>query len=78
MPLLKKLESEGHITRQRDPADERVVRIRLTLQGKSVRESALAYRSQLVEAMGLGAADFQQLRQELVHLRDRLTNIESR
>jgi DNA-binding MarR family transcriptional regulator len=28
----------GHLTRQRDPEDERQVRVRLTPQGRSVRE----------------------------------------
>jgi DNA-binding MarR family transcriptional regulator len=75
-PLLKRLEAMGHLTRQRDPEDERQVRVRLTPQGRSVRERALAYRSRLVEAMGLGAADFQHLREELVKLRDNLLKAE--
>ena len=68
-PLLKRLEAMGHLTRQRDPQDERQVRLRLTPKGRSVREQALAYRGELVEAMGLGAADFQHLRENLVKLR---------
>ena len=73
-PLLKRLETMGHLTRQRDPEDERQVRLRMTPQGRSVRERALAYRSELVKAMGLGAADFQHLREELVKLRDNLSD----
>lgn len=72
-PLLKRLETMGHLTRQRDPQDERQVRVRLTPQGRNVRERALAFRSQLVEAMGLGAADFRRLREELVKLRTNLS-----
>ena len=72
-PLLKRLDTMGHVTRQRDPEDERQVRVRLTPQGRSVRERALAYRSRPVEALGLGAADFQHLRDELVKLRDNLS-----
>ena len=71
-PLLKKLESLGHVTRQRDLADERQVRVRLTPQGRNVREQAFAFREQLVDAMGLSAAEFQHLREELVKLRDNL------
>ena len=37
-PLLKRMETMGHLTRQRDPEDERQVRLRLTPQGRSVRE----------------------------------------
>ena len=73
-PLLKRLEAMGHLTRQRNPEDERQVRVRLTQQGRSVRERALAYRSQLVKAMGLGAADYDQLREELLKLRSNLSN----
>jgi DNA-binding MarR family transcriptional regulator len=73
-PLLKRLEIMGHVTRQRDPQDERQVRVRLTPQGRSVRERALAFRNRRVEAMGLGAADFQHLREELVKLRANLSD----
>lgn len=76
-PLLKRLEAMGHLTRQRDPEDERQVRLRLTPQGRSVREQALAYRSELVETMGLGAAEFQHLREDLVKLRSNLSDAAS-
>ena len=39
-PLLKRLESRGLITREREKEDERVVRIRLTDSGRSLREDA--------------------------------------
>ena len=71
-PLLKKLEAAGHLTRQRDPDDERQVRVRITPQGRSVREQALAFRGEQVEAMGLDAAEFQSLREQLVKLRTNL------
>lgn len=71
-PLLKRLETLGNVTRQRDPQDERQVRVRLTQQGRSLRERALDYRSVMVKAMGLGAADFLHLREELVRLRGNL------
>ncbi|HEY3145640.1 MAG TPA: MarR family transcriptional regulator, partial [Dongiaceae bacterium] len=72
-PLLKRLESMGHITRQRDPEDERMVRVHLTPKGQSVRERAFAYRDELVKRMGLGAAGFHHLREELVKLRTNLS-----
>src|SRR5258708_32991443 len=40
-PLLKRLEAMGHLTRKRDPQDERQVRVRLTSQGRKARERAL-------------------------------------
>jgi DNA-binding MarR family transcriptional regulator len=73
-PLLKRLDAMGHLTRQRDPEDERQVRVRLTPQGRSVREQALAFRSDLVKAMGLSAVDFQHLREQLVKLRTNLSD----
>ncbi len=74
-PLLKRMEAMGHLTRQRDPEDERQVRVRLTPQGRSVRERAFAYRDQLVKAMGLSAGDFQDLREDLLKLRDNLADV---
>ena len=71
-PLLKKLEAMGHLTRQRDPEDERQVRLRITPQGRSVREQALAFRGEQVAAMGLDAAEFKGLREQLVKLRTNL------
>ena len=44
-PLLKRMEAMGHLTRQRDPEDERQVRVRLTPQGRSVREKGIMSRS---------------------------------
>ena len=50
-PMLKRLEAQGIVTRERDAADERVVRIRLTAEGRALNRSmrqvpsALACRS---------------------------------
>jgi len=74
-PLLKRLEAMGHVTRQRDPQDERVVKVNITPKGRRVREKALDYREQLVEKMGLSATDFQNLREELVKLRTNLSHL---
>jgi MarR family transcriptional regulator, organic hydroperoxide resistance regulator len=73
-PLLKRMESMGHLTRQRNPEDEREVRLRLTPQGRSTREKVALARGALLKATGLGVADFRQLRQELVELRANLSN----
>jgi DNA-binding MarR family transcriptional regulator len=73
-PLLKRLEAMGHLTRQRDPEDERQVRVRLTPKGRKAREGALPFRNELVKATGLGAAEFQRLREELVKLRTNISN----
>src|ERR1700730_11327487 len=67
-PLLKRLEAMGHLTRQRDPNDERVVRLRMTPKGRKVREKALDFREQLVKKMGLSPNEFRSLREDLVKL----------
>lgn len=36
-PLLKRLEAQGAIERRRDPDDDRVLRVRLTEQGRALR-----------------------------------------
>lgn len=71
-PLLKKLEAMGHLTRQRDPQDERQVRLRITPQGRNIREQALAFRGEQIEAMGLNAGEFKSLREQLLKLRANL------
>src|SRR5215470_15668026 len=76
-PLLKRLEAMGHVTRQRDPQDERVVRVNITPKGRKVREKALDYREELVEKMGLSATDFRNLREDLVKLRSNLSKYET-
>lgn len=40
-PLLKRMEAAGHITRARDPEDERRVVITLTRKGKALRDQAV-------------------------------------
>ncbi|MCR5536556.1 MAG: MarR family transcriptional regulator [Succinivibrio sp.] len=47
-PLLKKLESAGYVTRERQKQDERVVYITLTQQGQDLRHEALAVPEQMV------------------------------
>ena len=73
-PLLKRMEAVGHLTRQRNPEDEREVRLRLTPQGRSAREQVALSRNKLLDATGLGAADFRRLREEMVKLRASLSN----
>ena len=71
-PLLKRMESAGYVTRQRDLKDERQVRIRLTPQGKAAREKVSSARAGMLKATGLTPARFRQLREDLVTLRDNL------
>ncbi|MFK8331754.1 MarR family winged helix-turn-helix transcriptional regulator [Pseudomonas sp. BJa5] len=68
-PILKKLEAMGYLQRQRDPADERQVRIKLTAQGRALRKE-LPENS--FPQTGLEADEFVALQQSVVRLRNNL------
>ncbi|CAI8840010.1 MarR family winged helix-turn-helix transcriptional regulator [Pseudomonas sp. IT-P294] len=69
-PILKKLEAMGFLQRQRDPEDERQVRIKLTKQGKALREDQP--ETGLSGATGLTQEEFTQLQKSIVTLRNNL------
>ncbi|QAY86774.1 MarR family winged helix-turn-helix transcriptional regulator [Pseudomonas arsenicoxydans] len=69
-PILKKLEAMGFLQRQRDPEDERQVRINLTKQGKALREDQP--ETGLSGATGLTQDEFTQLQKSIVTLRNNL------
>ena len=73
-PLLKRLEGAGIVRRQRDPQDERQVRISLTPKGHSLKEQAAKARHTVACASGRSAQEIQALRDELMHLRDSLNS----
>lgn len=68
-PLLKRLEALGHLTRSRDPADERVVRVKLTPQGRALQEKARHIPGCILAATGLELADLVRLQREVTALR---------
>ena len=69
-PVLKKLEAMGYLRRQRDPADERQVRVNLTDAGRRLLEKGL--QIELVKSSGLRPGDFDRLQNDIVTLRDHL------
>jgi len=71
-PLLKRLEALGHITRRRDPGDERQVRIGLTAQGRALRQRACDVPCRILEASGLSLESLRRLQGEIAALRERL------
>jgi DNA-binding MarR family transcriptional regulator len=73
-PLLKRMESMGHLTRQRDPEDERQVRVRLTPQGRSLREKGIMSRSSLLNSTNFSPTEYEQLREQMVKLRAYLSD----
>ncbi|AZN35098.1 MarR family winged helix-turn-helix transcriptional regulator [Iodobacter ciconiae] len=71
-PLLKRMENAALISRQRDTADERQVRITLTPDGKALKEAARAIPVQLMCASGQSKDTLMQLRSQLVQIRNDL------
>ena len=69
-PMLKKLEAVGYLRRQRDPADERQVRVSLTDEGRRLREKGM--HMNLVSSTGLKPDEFARLQETVVTLRDNL------
>jgi DNA-binding MarR family transcriptional regulator len=68
-PVVKRLEAEGHVRRQRDPEDERNLAIRLTETGRALRARAKRVHSAVGQACGLGSGEVASLRQTLLDLR---------
>jgi MarR family transcriptional regulator, organic hydroperoxide resistance regulator len=69
-PVLKKLEAMGYLSRRRDRADERQVRVNLTDAGRRLLEKGL--QIELVKSSGLRPGDFDRLQNDIVTLRDNL------
>lgn len=71
-PMLKRLEAAGYISRVRDKADERQVRVQLTDIGRSLRQKATGVPRGLMDVMHLSAEDLERLRFEVSSLRNTL------
>jgi DNA-binding MarR family transcriptional regulator len=67
-PLLKRLEARGLVERRRSVADERVVEVFLTTEGKRLRSRAAAVADSICAEVGLTLAEIARLRTELVAL----------
>jgi DNA-binding MarR family transcriptional regulator len=67
-PLLKRLQHAGFVERQRDPADERLLKVTLTERGRELRADAAAVPTALVERLGMSV-------RELESLQDALTDV---
>ncbi|MEV7429514.1 MarR family transcriptional regulator [Nocardioides sp. NPDC092400] len=71
-PLLKRLEAVGHVSRRRDPADERRVLVEPTEQGWALRDRVAGVPERLLEGMGLSVEELVRLRRDLGTLLDGL------
>jgi len=64
-PLLKRLETAGHVTRRRDPEDERRVLVEPTPQGLALQDAVATVPERLLEGMGLSVEELLRLRGDL-------------
>ena len=71
-PLLKRLEANGLVSRNRDPNDERQVRIVLSEQGRALRVQAQEIPEQVLCASGQQIGALGRMRGELARVRDDL------
>ena len=67
-PLLKRLQQQGLLLRQRSQVDEREVCLQLTPAGVQLRERVLPLRQQLIEGAGLDGEEPSALREQLDQL----------
>ncbi|KTC42361.1 MarR family transcriptional regulator, partial [Pseudomonas sp. ABAC61] len=71
-PLLKRLESEGLLSRTRSREDERVVIVELTEQGRVLQAQAKEIPQCILGASGQTVAQLRQLQEDLLALRRNL------
>ncbi len=71
-PLLKRLETAGYIRRERSRQDERVVVLRLTEEGRQLKEKAETVPGCIIDASGRDADQLARLQAEIIALREAL------
>lgn len=71
-PLLKRLESEGLLSRTRSKDDERVVIVKLTEQGRALQARAQEVPQCILSASGMTVEQLQALQKQLLGLRGHL------
>jgi len=60
-PMLKRLQALGLITRLRNATDERTMQVELTTKGRTLRRQALTIPPAVVERLGVGLDELEQL-----------------
>ena len=71
-PLLKRMAAAGHLTRHRDEADERQVRIRLADRGRALQLQSQTITDCIIGQTGLALPDILDLQARIIALRDQL------
>ncbi len=72
-PLVKRLEAAGHVARQRNPDDERQVRVLLTDSGRALRQRCGCLAEELVARSGMSLDQLARLNRQVAALRSALT-----
>ena len=72
-PLMKRLEAAGFVSRQRNPADERQVRVFLTAKGRELRNGSSCLTDSLLANSGLDIPGLIALNEQIQRLRAALT-----
>jgi DNA-binding MarR family transcriptional regulator len=72
-PLIKRLEANGLLVRERSAEDERTVRVSLTEEGKALRERATGVPDAIAAAMGLTPRQFDEAKRLLRLLTDNVS-----
>ncbi|MEU0094995.1 MarR family transcriptional regulator [Kribbella sp. NPDC006257] len=67
-PLLKRLESAGYLSRQRDPRDERSLAVRLTSSGQELRNEALKIPPAIIDRLGMTLPELEDLHKNLTRV----------
>ena len=60
-PLVKRLEAAGLVVRERDGGDERMLAVRLTPDGRTLRRQAVKVPERIAARLGLPADDLERL-----------------
>lgn len=71
-PVIKRLETDGIVTRRRSTADEREVYVSLTPKGRSLRKVAAQARALVVQRLDMTNSGIAHLRKELMDITCRL------
>jgi DNA-binding MarR family transcriptional regulator len=71
-PLVKRLEAAGFVTRERNPDDERQVRLRLTARGTAMREECGCLGEHLLKRAGMSVDQLAALNRQVQALQHAL------
>ncbi|WP_420101460.1 MarR family winged helix-turn-helix transcriptional regulator [Bosea sp. (in: a-proteobacteria)] len=72
-PLLKRMEAAGLVSRSRDPADERQVRLQLTHEGRALIDKARQVPPCVLDATSLSGEEARRLTDQIAALRTSLS-----